>query len=188
LQNSFCKGGALNTKRIEELAKEHGFNDFKWIDPSQIITAHWVRAKCEFGCGSYGRKACCPPETPSVGDCRSLFDEYKTGLFYHFSKKFSDPQLRHAWSRDLNAAALSLERAVFLEGFHKAFVFAPAPCNLCSECKGRRNECTNPAKARPSLESFSADVFGTARKFGYPIGVLRDYGVEINRYGALLIE
>lgn len=178
----------MNSATIETLAKAHGINDFKWMDPSQIITAHWVRAKCEFGCGSYGKKACCPPETPSVSDCRMLFDEYKKGLFYRFSKKFSDLQMRHAWSRELNTAVLAFERAVFLEGFHKAFVFAPAPCNLCSECKGRRNECSNPSKSRPSLEAFSVDVFGTARKLGYPIEVLRDYGEEVNRYGALLIE
>jgi hypothetical protein len=32
------------------------------------------------------------------------------------------------------------------------------------------------------------DVFTTARKFGYRIDVLRDYGEETNRYGVLLVE
>lgn len=173
---------------VDDLAQKHGFHDFKWIDPNEIITAHWVRTKCVYGCGSYGKRACCPPETPPVSDCRSLFGEYQKGIFYHFSRQISDAQLRQAWGRELITQALNLERDVFLAGFHKAFIFSPAPCNLCSECKGLRDKCSNPSKSRPTLESYSVDVFGTARKFGYPIQVLRDFGEEINRYGALLVE
>ncbi len=185
---SVGKGGVLSIPRIEELAETHGFHDYKWIDPSEIITAHWVRLKCVFGCASYGRKACCPPENPPISDCRSLFSEYSRGLFFRFSKQFSDAQLRHAWGRELIGKALDFERAVFLAGFYKAFVFNPAPCNLCSECKSVKAQCSNPSKARPTLESYGVDVFGTARKFGYPIEVLQDYGNEVNRYGALLVE
>jgi len=32
------------------------------------------------------------------------------------------------------------------------------------------------------------DVFTTARKFNYPIEVLKNYGEETNRYGLLLVE
>jgi predicted metal-binding protein len=178
----------LSIPKVDELAKTHGFHDYKWMDPQEIITAHWVRTKCVYGCPSYGRKACCPPETPAVGDCRSLFGEYTKGILYHFSKQFTDAQLRHAWGRELVTQALAFERDVFLAGFHKAFIFPPAPCNLCAECTSPRTRCINPSKSRPTLESYSVDVFATARKFGYSIEVLRDYGDAINRYGALLVE
>ena len=96
--------------------------------------------------------------------------------------------MRYSWSRKINPKVLAFERDVFLMGFHKAFIFLPAPCNICSECKNEKSECGNPSLARPTLEGYCVDVFATARKFGYPIQVLREYGEEMNRYGALLIE
>ena len=175
-------------KKIGEIAKAHGIDDFKWIDPKEIMTRHWVRAKCAFGCPSYGRKACCPPAVPSVDECRRVFREYQKGLFFHRAKKFRDPKMRYCWNREANTKAVALERDVFLMGFYKAFIFAPAPCSICRDCKSEKSECRNPSLARPTLEAFSVDVFATARKFGYPIQVLRGYEEETNRYGALLLE
>jgi predicted metal-binding protein len=174
-------------RKISELAKSHGFDDSSWIDPGEIVTGQWVRTKCAFGCSSFGRKACCPPEIPSVGECRSFFDEYERGLFFHLSKKLDDPQSRAAWSREANEKALAWERDVFLLGFPKAFLFLPAPCSICNPCKSRKSECRNPSLARPTLEAYAVDVFSTARKFGYPIQVLKSYQEEMNRYGLLLV-
>ena len=175
-------------EKISELAREHGFTDFKWINPSQIVTGYWVRTKCAFGCRSYGRKACCPPQLPSPEECRNLFDEYRKGLFFHMIKKVKEPNRRYSWSREVNPKALAFERDVFLLGFHKAFIFLPAPCNICIECRSEKSECVNPSLARPTLEAYCVDVFATARKLGYPIQVLKKYTEEMNRYGALLIE
>lgn len=176
------------TKRIAELAGGHGFENFKWINPGEIVTAYWVRAKCAFGCPSYGRKACCPPQLPSPGECRNIFKEYRKALLFHLTKKFKDPKSRYAWSRGINQEALAFERDVFLMGFHKAFIFLPVPCDICSECKRDKTECSNPSLARPTLEAYCVDVFATARKFGYPIQVLKGYEEETNRYGLLLVE
>jgi predicted metal-binding protein len=175
-------------KRIEEMAGDHGFGDFKWINPKEIVTGRWVRTKCVYGCPSYGKKACCPPQVPSMDECRNLFNEYQKGLFFHLAKKLKDPKMRYPWTREINKKALAFERDVFLMGFHKAFIFVPSPCNICSECKSQKSECCNPSLARPTLESFCVDVFASARKFGYPIQVLKGYGEEMNRYGALLVE
>jgi len=70
----------LVSKKIERMAREHGFADFKWINPRDVVTGNWVRMKCQFGCDGYGKGGCCPPEVPSVTDCRRFFDEYKVGL------------------------------------------------------------------------------------------------------------
>ena len=175
-------------ERIGKIARNHGFGDFKWIDPKQMITGHWVRAKCIYGCPRYGLKACCPPEVPSVEECRSLFKEFHKGLFFHLPKKFEDPQMRFTWAREVNRKVLAFEREVFLAGFHKAFIFTPAPCGICGECKPHKRECRNPSLARPTLEAYGVDVFTTARKFGYPIEVLNQYDQETNRYGLLLVE
>jgi len=174
--------------RIENMAKGNGINDFKWIDPKTVVTGHWVRAKCLYGCPRYGLKACCPPEVPSVAECRSFFKEYRKGLFFHLPKKFEDPKMRFPWGREANKSVLAFEREVFLAGFHKAFVFTPAPCNICGDCKPNKRECRTPGMSRPTLEAYGVDVFATARKFGYPIQVLKKYAEETNRYGLLLAE
>ena len=175
-------------KKIGEMARDHGFNDFKWIQPKEIVTGYWVRAKCQYGCPSYGRKACCPPQVPPVGDCQILFEEYQKGLLLHRAKKILDPQMRVAWNQEIYKNALAFERDVFLLGFHKAFIFTPSPCSLCGECKSQKSECGSPSLARPTPEAYCVDVYATARKFGYPIQVIRGYGEEVNRYGVLLLE
>ncbi|MCJ7619933.1 MAG: DUF2284 domain-containing protein, partial [Anaerolineae bacterium] len=56
-------------EELESLFKKHGYTDFKWIEPKDIVVAQWVRLKCTFGCGEYGRNAACPPNVPSVEEC-----------------------------------------------------------------------------------------------------------------------
>jgi len=83
---------------------------------------------------------------------------------------------------------LKLERAVFLAGYHKAFLLFMDTCSLCAACPGVRGECKNPASARPSPEAMAVDVFATVRQYDYPIEVLSDYSQTMNRYAFLLIE
>jgi predicted metal-binding protein len=144
--------------------------------------------KCVFGCSEYGRNACCPPNTPSVPECRRFFDEYKTAAIFHFQKTVDRPEDRGAWTRQVNMALLEVEREVFLSGYQKAFLLFMDSCRICSECVGERAECKNLVSARPGPESMAVDVFATARQFGYPIEVLSDYSQEMNRYAFLLIE
>jgi len=175
-------------KRVEKLAIDHGLEDFKWIDPGSIILGQWVRMKCNFGCPGYGKRKSCPPYVPSVEECQKFFKEYRQGLLFHFGVKFKDPEMRHPWSQNVNKKMLDLERAVFLAGYHKAFVFPQAPCRACKNCKEAGIECRHPNLPRPTLESFGVDVYGTARMMGYPIQVVKDYQEEMNRYGLLLVE
>jgi len=175
-------------KRIEKMARDQGVKDFQWIYPRSIVTDHWVRAKCMFGCPSYGKKACCPPEIFSVAECEKFFTEFKSGLFFHFAKKFKDPEMRVPWGREVNKKILDLEKEVFLSGFYKAFAFVPAPCRICDQCQKAKGECKHPYLARPTLEAFCVDVYATARKLGYPIQVLKSYQEETNRFGLLLVE
>jgi len=179
----------LVSRRIERMAREHGFPDFKWINPREIVTGNWVRVKCQYGCDGYGKGGCCPPEVPSVTECRKFFDEYKVGLLLHCSVKFENSLLRRRWSRATQKKAVALEREVFLADYPKAFVFPPGgPCRICASCSANRRECKYPYAARPSLEAFAVDVYATARRMKYPIHVLKGYGEEMNRFGLLLVE
>jgi predicted metal-binding protein len=175
-------------KRVEKMAVEHGLKDFKWIRPDAMLLGEWVRMKCNFGCPGYGKRKSCPPRLPPVEECRTFFREYQHGLFFHFPVKFKDPEMRHPWSREVNQKMLDLERSVFLSGYQKAFVFPQAPCRLCKKCAETAENCRQPYLSRPTLEAFGVDVYGTARKFGYPIQVVKDFHDEMNRYGLLLVE
>jgi predicted metal-binding protein len=173
---------------IEALLALHRCGDFRWINPKEIVVSQWVRMKCMYGCKSYGRIATCPPNVPSVAECRQFFDEYDTGLLVHFEKRVEKPEDRHAWSKGVNATLLSVERAVFLAGHKKAFLLFMDNCGLCADCPGVRQECRNPASARPSPEALAVDVFATVSRYGYPLEVLPDYSRTMNRYAFLLID
>ena len=173
---------------LAPLFEEHGYTDFRWIDPRDVVIAQWVRMKCTYGCSGYGTNASCPPNNPSVAECRQLFDEYRTCAIFHFEVAVKVPEDRRPWLREANRELLKLERAAFLAGFPKAFLMFMDPCHLCADCPGVREECREPQSARPSPEGMAVDVFSTVRKVGYPIEVLTDYSQPMNRYAFLLIE
>jgi len=174
--------------QLQKLFNDKGFPDYRWIDPSEIVVAQWVRMKCMFGCDSYGRNASCPPNTPSIDECREFFAEFRLGAVFHFARSFADPEERHGWSRELNRSLLELERSVFIAGYPRAFLLFMDNCKLCRECASSRAGCRNKRMARPSPEGMGVDVFSTVAKYGYPIEVLDEYNREMNRYAFLLIE
>jgi predicted metal-binding protein len=177
----------IKREELAALFKSHGYSDFKWIEPQDIIVSHWVRMKCRYGCPTYGRNASCPPNVPSVSECRQFFDEYSTAAIFHFAQSVEKPEDQRPWGKEVNRNLMKLEREVFLSGYQKAFLLFMSPCRLCSDCLGERSECNHPKSARPTPEGMAVDVFSTARQCGYPINVLSDYSQQMNRYAFLLI-
>ncbi|MBN1882962.1 MAG: DUF2284 domain-containing protein [Deltaproteobacteria bacterium] len=178
----------VDKKRLNALFADHGYDDYTWIRSRDIVVSQWVRMKCMFGCGSYGSVGCCPPNTPSVDECRRFFSEYTDCVVFHFQKQIPDPKKRHEWSREVNMKLLKMERDVFISGYRKAFLLFMDECSLCAECAGTKLNCKNPRSARPSPEGMAMDVFSTVRKYGLPIEVLRNYDEPMNRYAFLMIE
>jgi predicted metal-binding protein len=174
--------------KLETLFKQHGFTDFRWIEPRKIVVSQWVRMKCQFGCDEFGNTACCPPNVPSVSECEKFFREYKTVAVFHFAKKLEEPEKRWAWTRKLNGQLLKLEREVFISGYEKAFLLFLDSCNFCESCAAEKSGCKEPKMARPTPEAFAMDVYATVRQVGYPIQVLSDFSQEMNRYAFLLVE
>jgi len=178
----------LSVDRLEQLMREHGCSELRWIDPGQIVVARWVRMKCRFGCPEYGHNACCPPSTPPVQECEQFFREYTRAAVLHFATRVEQPEQRHAWTRAVNLRLLELERQVFLAGYRKAFLLFLDSCCICQECAGQREACKTPTKARPAPEAMAVDVFATVRQLGLPIEVLTDHGQQMNRYAFLMVE
>lgn len=173
---------------LDRLFTEHGYADYRWIDPKQIIVRQWVRVKCMFGCGEYGHTACCPPHTLSVAECERFFHEYEHAVIFRFCRTVEKPEDRFAWTRKVNTGLSRLEREVFLAGYERAFLLFMDSCCMCRECTGNREACQNPRMARPAPEAMAVDVYSTVRQFGYPIAVRTAYDQEMSRFAFLMIR
>lgn len=173
--------------KIESILQSQGFLDYKWIKPDEIIVSQWVRVKCLYGCSDYGLGTC-PPNTPSVSDCKKFFGEYEHGLIISL-KKFADKNAYPSdWSKEMTNKLLKIERDVFLLGHQKVFLLNQTCCSLCSDCSGNRIDCKNKKNSRPSPESFAVDVYQTVRNAGFTINVVAENPSEMNRIAILLIE
>ncbi len=173
---------------LESIFHKHEFTEFKWIDPKSIVTAQWVRVKCMYGCGEYGRNAVCPPNTPSVAECERFFKEYRNAVIFRFNKKVDRPEDRHKWTAKVNAKLGKMEREVFISGYERVFLLFMDSCSFCDECVPERGQCKNPRLSRPSPEAMAVDVYATVRAAGFPIQVCADYEQAMNRYAFLMID
>jgi len=178
----------MDKSALEKVFHNHGFDKFKWIDSTDIVVSQWVRFKCMFGCPSYGKKGSCPPNVPSIAECREFFSEYSNVIVFHIEGQLDNPEDRSKWSREINARLLEVEREVFLSGYQKAFLLFMDECRICSTCTGSRRECNNLKNSRPGPESLGMDVFSTVKKCGFPIQVLKDFSEKMNRFAFLLVD
>jgi predicted metal-binding protein len=160
---------------------EMGMDGAKMIDPRSIVTAEWVRMKCQFGCRSFGMRHCCPPYTPTPDVTRKVIDSYHKALLLYKMLREGDDR------KAFNDTIVHLEIEIFLDGYYKAWSMGSGPCRLCKEC-----DLTVPCKfgyiARPSMEGCGIDVFKTARDNGFRIEVVRTHDEEMNLFGCILVE
>jgi len=177
----------MDKDQIESYLSEFGFSDYQWINPADVVVAQWVRVKCTFGCSDYGLGSC-PPNTPSVQECREFFSEYKIGLVIRLTKTADKDHYPSDWSKEMTNKLLGLERKIFLEGFQKTFLLNQTCCCLCADCPGDRLNCRDKRKSRPSPEAFAVDVYSTIRNLGMEIQVVKESPSEMNRVAILLIE
>ena len=158
-----------------DLAKSKGARDVLIISTATVLTAPWVRIKCQFGCDGYGERLTCPPYSPTWEQTRQILDSYRKALLIHGDE-----------GTDIRKIVVELEREFFLSGYYKSFGMSSGPCNLCPTCNVKK-PCVN-LNARPSMEACGIDVFHTARNHGLPIEVLTSTNCKANYYGLVLIE
>ena len=174
--------------KLDQIITAAGFPDFRWTDGSKIAVAQWVRLKCIYACDNFGRAANCPPNVPTVAECERFFSEYERIAVIHLEISGAEWVSGRATRNALSERLLSLERDVFLAGYHKAMVLLSGTCSVCPECATSREGCIHPESGRPTPEALAMDVFATARSLGYPIEVLTDRSQVMNRYAFLLVE
>jgi predicted metal-binding protein len=181
---------ALSTKdlkRYGDLVRKAGATKVKVISPATVVTAPWVRWKCQFGCGGYGHSYCCPPHTPSDGETRKVLDAYHRALLCHIETT-ATPDRRRRLKR-FRQGLIDLEGEMFKDGYYKAFVFLAGPCHHCAECGVERGKaCADRYRARPSLEACGIDVYQTARNNGFAIDPLRTQAEPRNTFCLVLVD
>jgi len=163
-----------NLRKYLKRAKELGARDAKVIPTAKVYTGGWVRLKCRFGCGGWGGRLTCPPNSPTPKETAKVLKEYRRAILVHGDD--------HSPMRGIIA---KLEREVFLDGFYKALGLGSGPCHLCDKCG---ESCRHPDKARPAMEACGIDVYKTAHSNGFPIEVVRDHSCHANFYGLVLVE
>ncbi len=168
----------LTNKELNCLAGQTpGVKAVRIISTAEVITAPWVRLKCQFGCSGYGQCLVCPPFTPTPDQMRGVLDSYRRALLIHFDAV-----------TDVKAAIADLERTIFLRGAWKALGLGAGPCYFCQECNLKTNVCRHPEQARPAMEACGIDVFSTVKKAGLPIEVIRTRRQSPNYYGLILVD
>ena len=157
------------------MARRLGALSAKVVDPRTVETGHWVRWKCQFGCGGYGSSLVCPPHTPTPEQTRQMLDGYRRAVLFE------------APGGKVKKIAAALEREIFLAGYYKALGLGCGPCMLCKDCAFDKG-CRHPGEARPAMEACGIDVYATARKHGYTINVVGSRGDPQHYFGLVLIE
>jgi predicted metal-binding protein len=149
----------------------------KIVRPTDVVTAPWVRLKCQFGCDGYGQCLTCPPYSPTPDQMRKVLDGYQRAMLIHFDE-----------DADTKATVVELEREIFLRGAWKAFGLGAGPCYFCESCVLREGACRHAERARPAMEACGIDVYTTARRAGFPIEVVRTRRQCPEYYGLVLID
>jgi predicted metal-binding protein len=162
-------------------ALEMGVDGAKMIDPHSVVTAEWVRMKCQFGCPGFGLSHCCPPHSPTPDLTRKVIDSYQRAILLH--RRLAKGER----GKNFNETLVRLEIKIFLDGNYKAWSMGSGPCRLCKECD-LKGSCKHGYEARPSMEACGIDVFKTARDNGFPIDVVKTHGEERNAFGLILVE
>jgi len=170
------KGLDEDLKQFVKLAVRMGALDAKVIDPKNIVVKDWVRLKCQYGCGNYGKSLTCPPYSPTPDQTRKALKCYAHAILMQVPDE----------STSIHDMIAKLERHVFLSGYHSAFGLVAGPCVRCEKCN--LQHCVYPRLARPSLESSGIDVYATARKNGFHIEVLKTRRHKPTYFGLLLVQ
>ncbi len=163
-------------RSVEDVLRRYTARDFRRVDPADVVTAEWVRMKCQFGCGGYGRCLTCPPHSPTPERTRRMLDEYRAAYVIWWGKDSPDRETLG-----------EIEREVFLQGHWRAFMFACGPCGLCSPCP-LEYPCRHPRAARPAMEASGIDVYETAHRAGLPIEVVTCHEDVPNFYSLLMVR
>jgi len=163
-------------KHFAKLAAKMGAIEAKPIDAKNVIVEDWVRFKCQYGCGGYGKTLTCPPYSPTPEQMRRALKGYSRAILMRVPDESTT-------THDMIA---KLERRVFLSGYYSTLGLPAGPCERCKKCNLKY--CVYPRLARASMEACGIDVYATARKNGFHIEVVKTRRQKPTYFGLLLVK
>ncbi len=180
-QTSFCfsnlSDGAPHFSNLVHSASEIGFRQTAILQTDKVITAPWVRKKCQNGCPFYNKGLQCPPHSMEYHETRQLLDSYNWAIVLE-----GNPP-----GAKFHKRLLELEKIAFLGGYHKTQVFGAGPCGVCEKCSVD-DKCKNPGLARVSMEGAGIDVYKTTENAGIKLTPVTDKNQYVKYIGLLLVE
>ncbi len=63
--------------RYLDQARTCGACDARLTHAGSIVTAPWVRIKCQYGCGGFGERLTCPPYAPTPEQTATILRTYR---------------------------------------------------------------------------------------------------------------
>lgn len=164
--------------------RQRGISKAKIVNASSIVVRNWVRLKCQYGCGGYGKCLTCPPYSPTPEYTKKVLREYSKALLMLMER--ISPVREDKVSSRFKKTVVEMERAVFLDGYHKAYALLSGPCHLCRMCDTTR-PCKHPHVARPSMEASGIDVYQTVRNNALKLEVVKTRRSHCTYVSLLLI-
>jgi len=161
--------------RFRERALELGAKKAKIISADSIVTAPWVRVRCQYGCPLHGKRLTCPPHSPTPEKTREIVDCFKTAL------------LVEGEILKVTPLVAALEREIFLAGYYKAIAMGGGPCVKCEKCSLDEG-CKHPTEARPAMEACGIDVYKTVRNNRWKIDVVETHQSTHRHFGVVLVK
>ncbi|HJJ32149.1 MAG TPA: DUF2284 domain-containing protein [Methanocorpusculum sp.] len=169
------------TAKLITIVKERG-GDAIVIPADTIITAHWVRMKCYFGCKGFGRRFSCPPYSPTPEETAKVISEFSIAILIRFDGDVgeTDPKryVSHETTHYVQTMMHDLEKTAFEDGFYKVTCYTGHQCGWCKSCAAKEkgaeiSDCRFREKMRPSMEAAGIDAYATCRANGWELDVLK---------------
>lgn len=158
------------------------------VYPASVVTAAWVRLKCQFGCPGYNRGYCCPPQTPTPEHMRTILDSYNRAILFHRESPCTEDRENDTPQKYIEQL-IKLEIEMFKDGYYKAFLLVAGPCRDCQVCaKNEDDPCRFGWTARPAMEACGIDVYQTAHANGFQIKTLRTRSETQNWFCLMLVD
>ena len=161
--------------KYETLLKSGGADLVLNIPASSVVTAAWTVYRCQYGCDTYGKSRCCPPNSPTWQQTQAMLRCYSYGLLFRC----------HNMSI-VTPLAVKAARELFLDGFYKVIAFGSGPCRHCSRCNPEH--CNFPGETVPAMEACGIDVFATVRANGLTMQTLQEKSEQQDHFGLLMVE
>ncbi|MBF7097072.1 DUF2284 domain-containing protein [Alkalibacter mobilis] len=147
----------MECKSLEEAFVKMGYDEFKELEPSEIIFSQDVFDQCKKNtCGSFGKNHACPPNAGTETERKQRVLQYEKG--YMISKIVPIRNRKEMMESMEIVENCTKELRKILRG-EKALVMGAGPCTVCNECTALMgDECRFPDRIQYSMEGSGIDV------------------------------